>query len=639
MKYRISLVIKIFCLVFLSFLIVLFVQYLEGVDQYIDTFLDRQVSSEYKPFLSYESEMLDTETPDIGTEEFDKLLNDWSPHSFEGFTHKYVISTKKEIIQPYFNNSHTCEDSTSYGELTITALDESSCTEDLQCVGTFSYGSESYINLSSLTIEEKQKVIDTISSSTKKVNIEVSGDYNTSERLHQGYETDDNGNQKLVTETTKRLTVTPTYLKINDVLIKDGDSSNTKSTQLIQYLDEDVYIYPTTNQIDYPYVFFSLGLNYPTSHKTYEISKTEKIAKEIIQNYSVMDFPLSQSPILYQDGDDYYLYNIGYANNSNEPIQGFVMMITAYPDLYGEMQREYIQNNMSVYIISCILVLCISIIVSFIIVRPIKKIEKVAKKITDNDFSEDLNIKSHDELGNLGCSINTMSKQLELTLHQLQEEIEQVKKLESVRKDFIARFTHEIKTPLAIINGYSELIPETHSEEKRKQYLNIIDKETQKINTLVLAMLDLSKLESNQVSLEISDIDLEEIITDIIDDYTYLLQNDELKIQTKITPTYIKGDEDKIRTVISNFLSNAITHTPKQGNIYITLNKNYLSIENEGLPITSDIIENIWESFYSRNTNGTGLGLAICKAILELHRFSFGVENTIRGVKFYIHFQ
>ena len=120
--------------------------------------------------------------------------------------------------------------------------------------------------------------------------------------------------------------------------------------------------------------------------------------------------------------------------------------------------------------------------------RRIKKIDIVTQQITDNHFDIQLKEKPKDELGNLSKNINHMSHQLKQTIQQLNDEIEYVKKLEGMRKEFIANFTHEIKTPLSIINGYIELIEAGKDDDKKQQYLSAIHQEIEHINQLIMAM-------------------------------------------------------------------------------------------------------------------------------------------------------
>lgn len=298
------------------------------------------------------------------------------------------------------------------------------------------------------------------------------------------------------------------------------------------------------------------------------------------------------------------------------------------------MARQYFEENWGLFLGAFCIVICISLLVSWTISRPIQALEKVALKIKNNQFDEEINIRSHDEIGSLAKSIQSMSSQLKNTMEQLNQEIEHVKKLEGLRKDFVNQFTHEMKTPLGIINGYSELIEEATSQEEREKYLSIIHRETERLNQLIQSMLSLSRLEAGKVELHQEEFDLENSVTEIVDEYEVLLMKKHIQVDIKVLHPMIQGDRKLLETVIHNFLSNALKHTPEQGHIYITINHGF-SIINEGSHIDEEHLSDIWYTFVTHDHQGSGLGLAICQAILQLHHYDYGVQNVESGVEFY----
>lgn len=312
-----------------------------------------------------------------------------------------------------------------------------------------------------------------------------------------------------------------------------------------------------------------------------------------------------------------------------------INVVNVVDGLDGYVKSQYFESNTMLYFISFCISVVISIIISYTISKPIKKIEKSALKIADNEFDEVVKVRSHDEIGSLAQSVDRMRVQLSETISKLNAEIENVKKLESLRKDFINQFTHEMKTPLGIINGYSELIQESTDDKEKERYLEIINRETERINALIVSMLNLSRLEAGKVELIIEEIDLEDLVTEIIDEYEVLLMKKNIKIDIKVEDKLIYADKKQIATVIKNFLSNAIKHTYENGNIVIDINQGF-SVYNEGQPIPEEQIENIWYTFVTHDKNGTGLGLAICRSILELHHFKYDVKNVDNGVCFYM---
>ena len=318
---------------------------------------------------------------------------------------------------------------------------------------------------------------------------------------------------------------------------------------------------------------------------------------------------------------------------------GYIFVIQEYTNLTMRSFRQFMHDNSSTYLLAFVLIILICLSIAYMVIKPIRRIESTAKHIARKEFDYPIDTTRHDELGDLSRSIDRMSKELESTINNLHQEIERVQRSEVIRKEFVSNFTHEIKTPLGIINGFSELVEIEQDEKKRNEYITIIQNETKRINELVLAMLDLSKLESQKVSLKLEEVDLLDIVGDCLDSMMYLFERKQIKVHTQLDSSMVKADRFKIEMVIDNFISNALRYTAEGKNVYVRLDEHGFEIENEGHPIPKDDLEKIWLTFHkvdrSRNAEGTGLGLAICKAILDLHHFEYGVKNTEKGVLFY----
>lgn len=318
---------------------------------------------------------------------------------------------------------------------------------------------------------------------------------------------------------------------------------------------------------------------------------------------------------------------------------GYIFVIQEYTNLTMRSFRQFMHDNSSTYLLAFVLIILICLSIAYMVIKPIRRIESTAKHIARKEFDYPIDTTRHDELGDLSRSIDRMSKELESTINNLHQEIERVQRLEVIRKEFVSNFTHEIKTPLGIINGFSELVEIEQDEKKRNEYITIIQNETKRINELVLAMLDLSKLESQKVSLKLEEVDLLDIVGDCLDSMMYLFERKQIKVHTQLDSSMVKADRFKIEMVIDNFISNALRYTAEGKNVYVRLDEHGFEIENEGHPIPKDDLEKIWLTFHkvdrSRNAEGTGLGLAICKDILDLHHFEYGVKNTEKGVLFY----
>ncbi len=330
--------------------------------------------------------------------------------------------------------------------------------------------------------------------------------------------------------------------------------------------------------------------------------------------------------------DDAGLYIIGMFRDS---VHDFELVNMHYTGITKEdVANKIFELKGFVYLSAFITVIFVSLLISYMLTRRIKKIEKTTHLIADNQFDLTLKEKPRDELGDLSHSINIMSQKLKHTMEQLSQEIERVKQLESLRKEFINQFTHEMKTPLGIINGYSELLDEAQSDEEKEKYIHLINKETEKINKLIKLMLDLSRLEANKVELQLEDIDLEDIVTEIVDEYEVLLMKKEAKVSVSAFKTHIQADKELIKTVIRNFMSNAVKHVHEKGHINICIDEG-VKIYNEGEHISDENLDTIWYTFVTHDQQGSGLGLAICQSILELHDFEYGVMNKDDGVEFY----
>jgi len=308
--------------------------------------------------------------------------------------------------------------------------------------------------------------------------------------------------------------------------------------------------------------------------------------------------------------------------------------------------------NLQFYLIISLLTIIIGGIFSYFFsrwfTRPILELSKQAKAMINLDFSQKFNYNQKDEIGVLGDNINALSLKLEKTIAELNEDLKEKEKLENMRKTFIANISHELKTPIALIKGYSEgLLYDVN--EKKDEYVDIIIDETNKMDHLVKELLEVSNLESGKVSLDIKPFDLSSLIDDILYRYNRLLKDNEIKIKTnKNDIVMINADYKKIEEVITNYLNNALRHASDDKIIQIDLiqsdTKTKLSVFNTGTNIPEDALENIWTSFYKvdesrkRVDGSTGLGLYIVKIIMELHDGSYGVINKNNGVEFYVEF-
>ena len=214
---------------------------------------------------------------------------------------------------------------------------------------------------------------------------------------------------------------------------------------------------------------------------------------------------------------------------------------------------------------------------------------------------------------------------------------------EEKRKELISSISHELKTPITIIQGNINGIKSGMYSEN---VYNDILEETNRLNELVMEMLEVSKLESPTFKLNKEPFDLGAVVLKEIDKLKGIAKEKSLTINhNNYDELVVIGDEKRITQVVQNFLTNAIKYSPENENINIDIKKEkekyIFSIENFGVSLNEDELSRIWDSFYrkekSRNKKfgGTGLGLSIVKRILEIHNSNFGVESGVNSVKFY----
>jgi signal transduction histidine kinase len=228
-------------------------------------------------------------------------------------------------------------------------------------------------------------------------------------------------------------------------------------------------------------------------------------------------------------------------------------------------------------------------------------------------------------------------------LRQLQTALDYAQNAEIKRREMISNITHELKTPLAIIHSYAEGLKDGIAADKQEQYLNVILEESERMDGMVLEMLDLSRLEAGKVRLSSDRFSLLGLTRSIFDRLAPVSAEKNLQIEYYLVEEFdITADESRIGQVITNFATNAIKYTPEGGRIWIKVYRHreqtILCIENECAPLPDEALSKIWDSFYraeaSRTTKGTGLGLAIAKAIIELHGGTVSAQNTSTGVEF-----
>lgn len=340
------------------------------------------------------------------------------------------------------------------------------------------------------------------------------------------------------------------------------------------------------------------------------------------------------------------------AEDSNEG--GYLFVMTSLQPV-GEAVGVLKQYFVYLAPIIVVLVVILSLIYSRIVSRPLVMLNRSAARLAKLDFTEQPEIYSKDEFGEMSRSLITLSQNLNTTLTELthanvklQEDVAEKQRSEQLRKELIANISHELKTPLGIVKGFAEGLQDGVASEKRDRYLSLIVNETDRMNALIMDLLELSKFEAKAIRLQPRSLSITILIQKVADSFAQQLESKHLQFRintVEVEEMFVKADPRRMEQVVLNLLSNAIRHAVE--NSVITIDIKRISpgeittvIENIGSPIAEEDLSRIWNQFYrversrDRKSGGTGLGLAIVKHILELHASKFGVANTNQGVAF-----
>lgn len=351
----------------------------------------------------------------------------------------------------------------------------------------------------------------------------------------------------------------------------------------------------------------------------------------------------------------------------------------SYIMLSGELDNGYylyiripvtsIQDSVSISNNFLLLIAGFTILISAIILsiiskkftEPILELNYIAKKMSNLDFSYKYKVtNAKDEINDLGKSINIMSEKLEKTIKQLrntnielERDIEEKSKLDEMRKTFISDVSHELKTPIALIQGYSEGLLENvnNDDESRKFYAEVILDETNKMDRLVKKLLELMKLEYGKREFNNTTFNIAELEREVIRKSKVMIDEKKVKVEfEEDKKVNVIADDFYIEQVLTNYFTNAIKNVKEiNGEMLIKISniidydrkKVCVKIFNTGEKIKEEDMYRIWNRFYkvdesrNREDGGTGIGLAFVKAIMNNYQNDYGVKNLENGVEFY----
>lgn len=289
------------------------------------------------------------------------------------------------------------------------------------------------------------------------------------------------------------------------------------------------------------------------------------------------------------------------------------------------------------------------------VTQPILDISDIADRVAHMDFTAKYSGKEKNEVGVLGTSINHMSEQLESTIMELktaniklQEDIKKKEQIDEMRKEFLSNVSHELKTPIALIQGYAEGLKECVNDdpESNEWYCDVIIDEAMKMNNMVKKLLNLNQLEFGDSRLTIEHFDIVSLLNGVLNHFQYMFDQKEAHLFVDSPDSLmVWADEFMIEEVLSNYISNALNHLSGKNDITISIQKKddraVISVKNTGDRIPAESLDKVWIKFYkvdkarTREYGGSGIGLSIVKAIMDAHDKPYGVYNNEDGVTFW----
>lgn len=305
-------------------------------------------------------------------------------------------------------------------------------------------------------------------------------------------------------------------------------------------------------------------------------------------------------------------------------------------------------------VLCCFIILVCALWISRSLTRPLKELSAIANDMSSLKFEKKYEGSSNDEVGLLGESMNKMSDKLEKSITDLKnanihlaQDVNRYEELVNSKNEFLSNVSHELKTPVSIIEAYAEGLSEMSLDENtRNNYCEVIIDESKKLNLLFRKLQSLMNLTSGAEHLDIQRYDISSQISEILKQKELLFRQSNLKVEFENNmPIYVWADEFLIEEVLLNYLTNAMKYSTGERLCKISAETTdgtcRVSVFNTGNHISDEEAEKIWSSFYmidksrKRENDSQGLGLSIVSAIMKAHNKSCGMENTEGGVTFW----
>lgn len=401
------------------------------------------------------------------------------------------------------------------------------------------------------------------------------------------------------------------------------------------------------------------------NNQTLSATPNEKKTQEMVSQ--LIGYLLNRIPVngkIFESNEKYQIQRTSYPQDGGEYVEmwGFLDDGKAFllrSPLESIRESVMIANEFLIYIFIGMVLVGSAFVWIFAkrITNPILELTALSKKMADLDFEAKYTSGGEDEIGVLGANFNSMSEKLEQAIsglktanYELKKDIEKKEKLEDMRVEFIGHVSHELKTPIALIQGYAEGLKEGISEdpESREFYCDVILDEANKMNQMVKNLLTLNQLELGEEEVAFERFNLIDLLEGVIQSMEIMIQQKNAAVRMNIKePVFVWADEYKVEQVVRNYLSNALNHVEGDNVIDIRIEKDEerevvrTTVFNTGKPIPEDDVDQIWNKFYkvdkarTREYGGHGIGLSIVKAIMESFQKAYGVKNYDNGVAFW----
>ncbi|MSS63791.1 HAMP domain-containing sensor histidine kinase [Velocimicrobium porci] len=445
-----------------------------------------------------------------------------------------------------------------------------------------------------------------------------------------------------------------------DSIYKESSEDNSTSTEEISLAMESLGANKNMTMYVFQIEDDELGLNINFLYPALDVFQRSQVVKQILE-YATLETDIRGHNLLTETGE-YRIYKIFDKRINSHYLELFGALdektgVYIRSNYQSMLESVSISNQFLAYagIAAVILGSAILFVVSRSFTKPILELSNIATQMSNLNFDIKYCADREDEIGTLGKSMNVLSEKLEYTIselksanNELQKDIEHKIQIDEMRTEFLSNVSHELKTPIALIQGYAEGLKENinDDEESRNFYCDVIIDEANKMNKMVKKLLSLNQIESGKDPVTFERFDIVSLIQSVLNATEIMFQQQKITVTfAEREPIYVWADEYMIEEVITNYISNAVNHIDGERRIEVKLTKTNelvrVTVTNTGKPIPEEDIDKVWIKFFkvdkarTREYGGSGIGLSIVKAIMDSHNREYGVRNTDDGVAFW----